>query len=93
MTDATAHHDAPRDPSPPPTVSFEVRLRDGAVEAVEGADAYHQEQSMTTFFRTDGRQVVDCWSVRVASIRTDQILSVRRCEAPVTASVTVLRTA
>jgi hypothetical protein len=62
-------------------VSFDITLRDGATERVEGADAYQQEQSMTTFFRTDGRPTVDCWSVRVASFRTDQILAVRRVEA------------
>ena len=62
-------------------VSFDITLRDGATERVDGADAYQQEQSMTTFFRTDGRPTVDCWAVRVASFRTDQILAVRRIEA------------
>jgi len=34
---------------------------------------------MTTFFRNEGgRQAVDCWSVRVASFRTDHILAIRR---------------
>jgi hypothetical protein len=61
--------------------SFEVVLSDGTHELVQGADAYQQEQSMTTFFRTDGRrQRVDCWSVRVASFRTDQLMAVRRLE-------------
>ena len=41
---------------------------------------------MTTFFRTDGRPTVDCWSVRVASFRTDQILAVRRVEVAATAA-------
>lgn len=60
---------------------FEVVLADGSHELVEDADAYQQEQSMTTFFRTDGRrQAVDCWSVRVASFRTDHIVAVRRRE-------------
>lgn len=63
------------------TVSFRITLRDGSVERVDGADAYQQEQSMTTFFRTEGRQTVDCWSVRMASFRTDQILAVRRVDA------------
>ena len=35
---------------------------------------------MTTFFRTEGRQTVDCWSVRMASFRTDHILAVRRLD-------------
>ncbi len=62
------------------TVAFLVTLRDGVEELVEGADAYQQEQSMTTFFRTEGRQTVDCWSVRMASFRTDHILAVRRLD-------------
>lgn len=61
-------------------VSFLVTLRDGAEERVDGADAYQQEQSMTTFFRTEGRQTVDCWAVRMASFRTDHILAVRRLD-------------
>jgi len=62
--------------------TFEVVLSDGTHELVQGADAYQQEQSMTTFFRTDGRrQRVDCWSVRVASFRTDQLMAVRRLES------------
>ena len=68
---------APDDERP---VSFSVTLRDGATEEVVGADAYAQEQSMTTFFRTDGRRTVDCWAVRMASFRTDQIMAVRRHE-------------
>ena len=45
---------------------FDVELADGSVERVDDAHAYQQEQSMTTFFRTDGgRQRVDSWSVRV----------------------------
>ena len=36
---------------------------------------------MTTFFRTSSdRQVVDCWSVRLASFRTSEIVAVRRVE-------------
>jgi len=60
--------------------SFQITLRDGSTERIDDADAYQQEQSMTTFFRTDGRARVDCWSERVASFRTDQILAVRRLE-------------
>jgi len=61
-------------------VVFDVTLRDGSVERVHGADAYEPERSMTTFFRTDGRPSVDCWSVRMASFRTEEILTVRRHE-------------
>ncbi len=61
--------------------SFDVVLADGSHEIVHGVDAYQQEASMTTFFRTDnGRQAVDCWSVRVASFRTDHIVVIRRNE-------------
>ena len=75
-----------------PAVSFDITLRDGALERVHGADAYQQEQSMTTFFRTDGRHTVDCWSVRIASFRTDQILAVRRVDAVDAAAVPAVAT-
>lgn len=59
--------------------SYEVVLRDRTVEVVEGADAYQQEGPMTTFFATGaGRRVVDCWSTRLASFRTGEVLIVRR---------------
>ena len=62
--------------------TFEVILRDGALETVEGADAYQQEGPMTTFFRRgDGRDVIDSWSTRMASFRTADLLVVRRREA------------
>lgn len=61
------------------TSNYEVTLRDRSVELVVGADAYQQEGPMTTFFHLgEGRDVVDCWSTRVASIRTADILIVRR---------------
>lgn len=62
-------------------ITFEVTLRDGTVEQVVGADAYEPERSMTTFFRTDGRPTVDCWSVRMASFRSEEILAIRRHES------------
>jgi hypothetical protein len=59
--------------------TFEVMLRDRSVELVDGADAYQQEGPMTTFFRrADGRDVIDSWSMRVASFRTADLLVVRR---------------
>ncbi len=64
----------------------EIVLRDGTVRVVAGADAYDQEGQMTTFFATDhGRGIVDPWATRVASIRTSEILMVRRgsCEEAV----------
>ena len=61
------------------TTTFDVVLADGTHEVVHGVDAYQQEASMTTFFRNDGgRQAVDCWSVRIASFRTDHIMAIRR---------------
>jgi len=54
-------------------------MRDRTVERVEGADAYQQEGPMTTFFATGPqRRVVDCWSTRLASFRTADILIIRR---------------
>lgn len=80
MTTITPSSAFVRNCSPAPRVAFLVTLRDGNEERVEGADAYQQEQSMTTFFRTEGRPTVDCWSVRMASFRTDHILAVRRVD-------------
>ena len=59
--------------------SFEVRLSDERTEVVEGADAYQQEGPLTTFFALRGeRQVIDSWSVRLASFRTADVVAVRR---------------
>jgi len=58
--------------------TFEVTLRDSTVEVIEGADAYQQEGQMTTFFaNSSGRQIVDCWSTRLASFRTADIRVIR----------------
>lgn len=67
--------------------SYEVTLQDGTNERIDDADAYRQEGPMTTFFRNDARrQVVDCWSTRLASFRTAEIVIIRRRETnePVT---------
>jgi hypothetical protein len=62
--------------------TFEVVLRDGTLQTVEGADAYQQEGPMTTFFRLGGgREVIDSWSTRMASYRTADLLVVRRVDA------------
>jgi hypothetical protein len=59
--------------------SYRVTLKDRTVELIDGADAYQQEGQMTTFFAVgDERRVVDCWSTRVASFRTSEILIIRR---------------
>jgi hypothetical protein len=67
--------------------TFEVILRDGAVEIVDGADAYQQEGPLTTFFRRGhGRDVIDSWSIRMASYRTADLAAVRRREPAVGAA-------
>ena len=57
--------------------SFEVKLKDGTVEIIEGA--YQPDGQFTTFFALEeGRSAVDCWSVRMASIRSAEIVAVWR---------------
>jgi hypothetical protein len=59
--------------------TFEVHLSDGSTEQIDGADTYGQEGPLTTFFRTDeDRRVIDCWSERLESIRTADIVRIRR---------------
>ena len=66
-------------------MSFVITLIDAdepCEEVVTGADAYQQEGPLTTFFRTSpGRQVIDCWSTRLASFRTADIRRIRLIEA------------
>lgn len=63
--------------------SYDVILKDRSIEVIDGADAYQQEGQMTTFFATgEGKQVVDCWSTRLASFRTSEILIIRRLVDP-----------
>jgi hypothetical protein len=58
---------------------FEITLTDRTREVIEGADGYQMEGQLTTFFRYgNGREVVDCWSMRIASFRTSEVLIVRR---------------
>ena len=61
-------------------MTYEVTLVGDEVEVIDGADSFQQEGPLTTFFGTDGgRRSLDCWSTKVASIRTDRILKIRRC--------------
>ena len=60
---------------------YEITLANGVVEHVEGADAYAQEGPLTTFFDTAGRDVIDAWASRVMSLRTTEIVMVRRTGA------------
>ena len=60
---------------------YAVTLRDRTIEMIDGADAYQQEGPMTTFFALDrDRRVVDCWSTRLASFRSAEIMIIRRDE-------------
>lgn len=59
--------------------TFCVSLADQTTDVIEGADAYQQEGPLTTFFAlAEHRQVIDSWSVRIASFRTGDIVAVRR---------------
>jgi len=70
--------------------TFEVTMKNRAVERVAGADAYQQEGQMTTFFRTDGpRATVDSWSTRVASFRTAEIIIIRRFDDALLAALSL----
>jgi len=61
--------------------AYALVLKDGEVEWIDGADTYEQEGPLTTFFRTaPDRQVVDCWSTRLLSIRTAEIVCIRRAQ-------------
>lgn len=77
--------------------TFEVLLQDGSVECIQGADTYGQEGPLTTFYQTDDdRRVIDCWAQRLESIRTTDIVRIRRTaegRAALPASVTPLREA
>lgn len=75
------------------STSYTVTLRDHSTELIAGADAYATERVLTTFYRTgNARGAVDCWSVAIASFRTDEILSIRRIEeeAAATAGLSVV---
>jgi hypothetical protein len=72
---------------------YEVTLRDRTTEEVGDADAYQQEGPMTTFFRTGDGGRVDSWSTRVASVRTADVLLIRRTDVEAAGSLATLRTA
>lgn len=58
---------------------FLVTLADQRIEEIDQADAYQQEGPFTTFFAVSSeRQVIDSWSVRLASFRTADIAAIRR---------------
>ncbi len=69
--------------------TYEVLLKDGSLEYIDGADTYEQEGPLTTFFELAAdRKAIDCWSVRLSSIRTTEIVRIRRMA--VAAAVTAL---
>ena len=60
-------------------MTFEVVLRDDVVEEIDGADGYAQEGPLTTFFDNGARSGgLGCWSVKLASYRTGDIVRIRR---------------
>lgn len=62
-------------------MGYQVTTSQGNPEVVRGADTYLLEGPLTTFFRTDGeRRVVDCWSERLASFRTADVVCIRRLD-------------
>jgi hypothetical protein len=62
-------------------MTFAITTMDGAVEQIDGADSYELEGPLTTFFAADGAHArLSAWAVRIASIRTDRIASIRRVE-------------
>ena len=68
----------------PPADDIEhlVQLSSGDTATVVGANAYQPEGPMTTFFSTgSSRGTIDSWSVRVASYRTADIVSIQRTVA------------
>ena len=72
-------------------MAFEVVLSDETVELVGDADSFQQEGPMTTFFASDGRRgTLDCWSVKMASFRTDRIDKIIRRDIPPPAALASL---
>lgn len=60
-------------------MSFEIMLVGDETEVVEEANSYEQEGPMTTFFDNGDRPGgLGCWSVKVASYRTDRIVRIRK---------------
>lgn len=62
-------------------MAFDVTTTDGSVERIDEADSYQLEGPLTTFFLAEGGcGRLSSWTVRVASVRTDHIVSVRRVD-------------
>lgn len=68
-------------------MGFDVKTLEGDTEIVADANAYQMEGPFTTFFIADGGHgKISGWSIRVASLRTDSIASIRRRAADETTS-------
>ena len=60
-------------------VVFAVLLKGGKTVKIGKANSYQPEGPLTTFFSSgSSRQTIDSWSVRVASYRTADIVSIER---------------
>lgn len=71
-------------------MAFQITLRDHSTELVGEADTYAHEKTMTTFYRTNNaRRAIDCWSVPVASVRTDEILMIKAADDMVESTAVV----
>ena len=64
-------------------MAYEVVTTEGEIERIDEADSYALEGPLTTFFvagSSSGR--LSAWSLRVASFRTDRLVSVQRVVDP-----------
>jgi len=70
-------------------MGYEITLRDRTTEFIAEADAFAHEKAMTTFYRTaNARSTIDCWATPLASVRTDEILMIRRADIAVASATT-----
>lgn len=75
--------DSPRLAQDTPT--FSVTLTSGRIIDVADATTYEPEGPLTTFFQSgSSSRTIDVWSVRMASFRTADIVSIRQWEEPTT---------
>ena len=59
--------------------TFEITMADNTRALVIDAEGYAQEGPMTTFFVSDdGRGRLDSWATRMASVRSADVLMIRR---------------
>lgn len=64
-------------------MAFDVLLTDGTLQRIHHVDSYELDGPLTTFFvGGGGRRTLTSWSDRVASVRTDRVVWIRRVEPP-----------